>query len=84
MAMITVRNLPDEVHRALQVRAAQHGRSIQSEVREILENAVKPQARRRMGESLAALGRKLSLSDDDLDTVARARDRTPARPMKLR
>lgn len=27
MASITVRNVPDEVHRALRVRAAQHGRS---------------------------------------------------------
>jgi plasmid stability protein len=25
MAMLTVRNLPDDVHRALRVRAAQHG-----------------------------------------------------------
>lgn len=84
MAMITVRNLPDDVHRALRVRAAQHGRSTESEVREILENAVKPQSRLRIGEALAALGRKLSLSDDDLDAVARTRDRTPARPMRLK
>jgi plasmid stability protein len=82
--MITVRNLPDDVHRALRVRAAQHGRSTESEVREILENAVKPQSRLRIGEALAALGRKLSLSDDDLDAVARTRDRTPARPMRLK
>ena len=27
MAMLTVRNLPDEVHRALRVRAALRGRS---------------------------------------------------------
>ncbi|MFN7352325.1 MAG: FitA-like ribbon-helix-helix domain-containing protein, partial [Burkholderiales bacterium] len=35
MAMLTVRNLPDDVHRALRVRAAQHGRSTEAEVREI-------------------------------------------------
>ncbi len=27
MAMLTVRNLPDDVHRALRAQAAQHGRS---------------------------------------------------------
>ena len=36
MAMLTVRNLPDDVHRALRVRAALHGRSTEAEVREIL------------------------------------------------
>ena len=42
MASITVRNVPDEVHRALRVRAAQHGRSAEAEIRDILERAVKP------------------------------------------
>lgn len=36
MAMLTVRNLPDKVHRALRVRAARHGRSTEAEVRAIL------------------------------------------------
>ena len=36
MAMLTVRNLPDDVHRALRVRAAQHGQSTEAEVRAIL------------------------------------------------
>lgn len=31
MAMLTVRNIPDEVHRALRVRAAQHGHSMEAE-----------------------------------------------------
>jgi len=34
MATVTVRNLPDEVHRALRVRAAMHGRSTEAEIRE--------------------------------------------------
>ena len=33
MAMLTVRNLPDEVHRALRVRAVLHGHSMEAEVR---------------------------------------------------
>jgi plasmid stability protein len=78
MAAITVRNLPDEVHRALRVRAATHGRSTEAEIRDILEAAVKPEQRLRLGDELAALGRKLHLDDADLafDT-----DKTPANPL---
>jgi antitoxin FitA len=35
MPSITVRNVPDEVLRALRVRAAQHGRSVEAEIRDI-------------------------------------------------
>lgn len=49
MAILTVRNVPDDVHRALRVRAAQHGRSTEAEVREILAAAVKPSSRVRVG-----------------------------------
>ena len=45
MATLTVRNITDEVHRALRVRAAQRGHSMEAEVREILESAVSPQGR---------------------------------------
>jgi antitoxin FitA len=83
MAMLTVRNLPDEVHRALRVRAAQHGRSTEAEVREILENAVKPESRLRMGEALAALGRKIGLTDKDFEAFDRVRDSAPAEPMRF-
>ena len=80
MAMLTVRNLPDDVHRALRVRAAQHGRSTEAEVREILESAVKPAARLKMGAALAALGRQAGLTNQDFDDLNQARDRTPAEP----
>jgi plasmid stability protein len=45
MRSITIRNVPDEVHRALRVRAAQHGLSAEAEIRDILENAVRPEER---------------------------------------
>jgi plasmid stability protein len=83
MAMLTVRNLPDEVHRALRVRAALHGRSTEAEVREILASAVKPEARVRVGDALAALGRTIGLSNEDLEIFDRVRDRTPAEPLKF-
>ncbi len=83
MAMLTVRNLPDEVHRALRMRAAMHGRSTEAEVRAILEQAVKPQGRLRLGSFLASLGRQIGLSDEEFEAMERLRDNTPAEPMKF-
>ena len=83
MAMLTVRNLPDDVHRALRVRAAQHGRSTEAEVREILAVAVKPESRIRLGEALAALGSKLGLTNEDFEVLEQVRDKTPAEPLRF-
>jgi plasmid stability protein len=81
--MLTVRNLPDDVHRALRVQAAQHGRSTEAEVREILAFAVKPQARLRMGEALAALSREVGLTNEDVKVFQQVRDKTPAEPLRF-
>ena len=81
MAMLTVRNLPDEVHRALRVQAALHGHSTEAEVREILAAAVKPESRVRMGEALAALGRQIGLTNEDFAVFDRVSDKTPAKPL---
>lgn len=83
MAILTVRNVPDEVHRALRLRAAEHGRSTEAEVREILENAVKSQQRVRMGDALAALGRRVGLSNQDFEALDKMRDGVPAEPMRF-
>ncbi|MDN5848460.1 MAG: plasmid stabilization protein [Nitrococcus sp.] len=83
MAMLTVRNLPDAVHRALRVRAAEHGRSTEAEVREILTMAVKPKQRIRMGDALASLGREIGLTDEDFAALDEVRDKTPAEPLKF-
>ena len=80
MAMLTVRNLPDEVHRALRMQAALHGRSTEAEVREILATAVKPEARVRLGEALAALSRDMGLTNEDFEVFERIGDRAPAMP----
>ena len=77
MASITVRNLPDEVHRALRARAARNGRSTEAEIREILEAAVKPSKRLKLGSALAALGDKHKL---DLQIV---RDQSSGRVISL-
>ncbi|MFZ5511166.1 MAG: FitA-like ribbon-helix-helix domain-containing protein [Pseudomonadota bacterium] len=58
MPVITVRNLPEETHRALRLRAAQHGRSTEAEIRDILENAVRPEERVKIGSALASFGQR--------------------------
>ncbi|MGC2202341.1 MAG: plasmid stabilization protein [Stellaceae bacterium] len=78
MAAIVIRNLSPETHRALQARAARHGRSTEAEVRAILDEAVRPPARVKLGSALAALGRQFGGLDLDI-----ARDKTPAEPMSL-
>lgn len=83
MAILTVRNVPDEVHRALRAQAALHGRSTEAEVREILASAVKPAHRLRMGDALAAIGRQVGLSAEDVAAMEQARDKTPAEPLRF-
>ena len=83
MAMLTVRNLPDEVHRALRMQAALHGRSTEAEVREILATAVKPEARVRLGDALAALSRDIGLTNEDFEVFERVSNKAPAMPLGL-
>ncbi|TXL72213.1 plasmid stability protein [Vineibacter terrae] len=75
MAAITVRNLSEATHRALKRRAAQHGRSTEAEVRIILEEAVHPKDRIKIGSELAAFGRRFGGVDLDIE-----RDQTPPEP----
>jgi antitoxin FitA len=49
MAQLVVRNLEDAVKARLQRQASRHGLSMEEEVRDILRNAVKPEARTAMG-----------------------------------
>lgn len=81
MAMLTVRNLPDEVHRALRARADRHGHSMEAEVRSILTAAVDPPQRVRLGSLLADAGRHARLTDAEAAAFDDLRDRSPARPV---
>ncbi|SOY44678.1 FitA-like ribbon-helix-helix domain-containing protein [Cupriavidus taiwanensis] len=83
MPILTIRNVPDEVHRALRLRAAEHGRSTEAEVREILEHAVKSGQRVRMGDALAELGRRAGLTNEDFAELDQVRDKVPAEPMRF-
>ena len=82
MAILTVRNVPDEVHRALRVRAALRGRSTEAEVRSILEETVLPDGRVGLGSLLTAVGRRAKLSDEESAAFAQ-RDSAPGRPVDL-
>jgi plasmid stability protein len=67
------------VHRALRVRAATHGRSTEAEVREILEAAVKPEGRVKLGSRLAEIGRQAGLTQDEFGVFEQVRDKEQAR-----
>jgi plasmid stability protein len=58
MANVNVRNLPDEVHRAIRIQAAQHGLSTEAEIRAILERAARPEGRVKLGSFLASIARE--------------------------
>lgn len=82
MPAVTVRNLSDETHRALKVRAARHGRSTEAEIREILEAAVRPADRVKLGSLLASIGQEAGgLTETDIEHFGRLRDTNPADPL---
>jgi plasmid stability protein len=75
MPAVTVRNLPAETHRALKLRAARNARSTEAEIRVILEEAVAPRKRVKIGSELAAFGERYGGIDLDIE-----RDPTPTKP----
>jgi antitoxin FitA len=83
MAAVTIRNLSEEAHRALKVRAAQHNRSAEAEMRAILEAAVRPEGRLRLGTAIADISRKIGLADADVVALEEAHDSRPAQPMRF-
>ena len=85
MAAVTIRNLSGEAHRALKVRAAQHNRSTEAEMRAILEAAVRPQGRLKLGTALGEMSRKIGLTKRDIEALEGARDpaEPPAEPMSF-
>lgn len=76
MASITIRNLEDDLKRRLRIRAAEHGRSMEEEVREILRHVVTESAAPR---NLAASirSRVAPLGGVELDLPAREAMREP-------
>jgi plasmid stability protein len=85
MAAVTIRNLADEAHRALKVRAAQNNRSAEAEMRAILEAAVRPEGRLLLGTALSDVSKRMGLTNADIEaveqTLDKVRDMRPAEPM---
>ena len=76
MASITIRNLDDDVKRRLRVRAAEHGRSMEEEARDILRQVVGLHiAPRNLGQTIHA--RFAALGGVDLPPAQRG----PMRPV---
>jgi plasmid stability protein len=73
MPAIVVRKISAETHRALRIRAREHGRSTEAEVRAILEGAVRPKARVKLGSALAAIAKPWGGINLKIN-----RDKTPA------
>ncbi|MBR0843515.1 plasmid stabilization protein [Bradyrhizobium liaoningense] len=78
MAAVTIRNLSEETHRAMKVRAAQHNRSAEAEMRAVLEAAVLPEGRLRLGTALSEMSRKIGLTNADVEALEHGRDVRPA------
>jgi antitoxin FitA len=75
---IVIRQLPAEVHRALKLRATDHGRSTEAEVRDIIARAVLPDNRPKAGDLLCAIWNGAHPSD-----VTFERDKTPYDPISF-
>ena len=76
MASITIRNLDDGLKRRLRIRAAEHGRSMEEEVREILRQSIGPAAPpRNLGQVIH--DRFAALGGVELDLPARGPMREP-------
>jgi len=70
MPALTVRKLSEEAHRALRMRAARHGRSTEAEVRFILEEAVRPASRLKIGSEIHRIACEVG-GMDELDISRR-------------
>jgi plasmid stability protein len=81
MPAVTIRNLSSETHRALKARAKRHGRSTEAEIRAILDDAVLPEERVKLGTMLAEIGRSIGLRDEDM--VYFERDKTVTEPISF-
>ncbi len=83
MAQVVIRNIPEEVHRAIRARAKRSGRSTEAEIRKILADAVLPDGGLRLGSLLVEIGRQAGVGDSDVDVINGVRERTPAEPMEF-
>ena len=77
MASITVRNLDDEVKHKLRIRAAEHGCSMEAEVRQIISEAVTSIPAPRKGLGTRIHERFKAIGGVDLELPPRTATREP-------
>lgn len=78
MRAVTIRNVPEDVHRAIRLRAARNGRTLQAEMNEILATAVKPEGRVKLGDLLTGIGRRVQLTDKEMTVFDRVHSPSPS------
>jgi antitoxin FitA len=76
MPTLTIRRLPEQVHEALKVRAAQAGRSAEAEVRSIIEATVMPPVN--LADAMLAIGQSFGGLEIEFK-----RKRSPIRPVSF-
>jgi plasmid stability protein len=76
---MTIRNMDDNVKTRLRIRAAEHGRSMEEEAREILASALIAEAKQTVGMGTAIRRRFAPLGGVDLPEIKRG----PMRPVDL-
>lgn len=82
MPSITIDNVSDELQRALRRRAERHGRSTEAEIRDILEQAAKPEGGPKLGSLLASIAREAGgLTKAEAAQFDHLRDMTTAEPL---
>lgn len=84
MASITIRNVPDAVHRALRARAERHGISTEDEIRALLEQATRPENRLKLGSLLVSIaGEAGGLTAEEAARFDRTHDTEPVEPRRF-
>ncbi|MGH9469927.1 MAG: FitA-like ribbon-helix-helix domain-containing protein [Terriglobia bacterium] len=78
MPEIVVRKISPETHRALRIRARQHKRSTEAEIRAILDGVVQSTTRMGLGSALATLAEPFGGLNLEI-----MRDKTSAAPAEL-
>jgi len=70
MGSLVVRNLSDDVHRALKVRAKQNNMSTEAEIRKILTMAVMSNKRIKLGSLLTSFAKEAGyMTDDEVENM---------------
>ncbi|MDG4883915.1 Arc family DNA-binding protein [Mesorhizobium sp. WSM4884] len=69
MPAIIIPALPDEIHCALRARAMMRGRSIEAEIRVILEETVRSEGRIKLGSLLFDIARRACVTNEDIEIL---------------